>query len=109
VRRKKIYIGSGRTVPDGCPNCGHELSGATGVKFGGRRPATFSQTSLKGVPTLCCYCGALLIFSDDAGHVRVMTAAERTSLQLSPELEFLIQITRARIAGGFTSRSGGKN
>lgn len=89
--RKVAHIISGKLASCACPNCSHELSGATGVMMGG-----FFQrrVRLKGEPTMCTYCGALLIFADDAGNVRAMTERERNSVHFAPVIQQLLDCWR---------------
>jgi hypothetical protein len=103
-RRKIAHIGSRKTgASTACPGCSAHLDGLTEVQF---RDSPFERTMrLKGYVTMCCYCGAVLIFADDAGNVRMMTKAERNSLQLAPEAERLYAEWRqSHPAGDFTRK-----
>jgi hypothetical protein len=102
-RRKIAHIVSRRLEASPCPNCGKILSGVTGASIG----AFFEPGPIryKGHATLCCYCGALLIFADDAGRVRAMSERERNSLHLAPIVEQLYALWRAdHPAGDFTKK-----
>jgi hypothetical protein len=92
---KTVHITQRDLVACPCPNCAHELSGVTAMRFDGffaRGPL-----SLKGNPTMCGYCGALLVFADDAGRVRAMTEAERNSVEFEPICKKLMDDWKARI------------
>ncbi len=67
-----------------CPSCGAALNGFTAVKVGGliQRPLL-----LKGKTTMCCHCGAVLVFADNRGNVRAMTISERAAYKPNPMLE----------------------
>ena len=54
--KKSLWIRSGAAPQASCPSCGHELSGFTSAS------ETRGQRPYAGAPTLCCYCGALLVF-----------------------------------------------
>ncbi len=105
-RKPNALLSSAKTAACMCPNCGHELSGVTEARFtdSDRSPGPLR---LKGNPTLCCYCGALLIFADNQGHVRAMTEAERNSVKFAPIVEELLDHFRERAKAGvgdFTKR-----
>lgn len=105
-RRVVSHMMSGRLIADACPNCGHELSGVTGARLDAPfdRIGPTRRVSLKGNASMCVYCGAMLVFADEEGHVRVMTAAERSSYRLDPVLESIISRLRAKIPD-FTKKS----
>jgi hypothetical protein len=86
MRRKRAHIVSGKLAPSACPNCLAKLNGFTGARIGGFLP---QPLELKGQHTMCAYCGAMLVFADDQGHLRMMTEAERNSLDLAPVVQFL--------------------
>lgn len=97
MKKKRVArIVSGKLVADACPNCGHELSGVTAAKLNGPFERTAGRVSIKGQPSMCVYCGALLVFADEEGHVRVMTAAERSSYHLDPVLEKIMARMRPK-------------
>jgi len=101
-RRKMAHVVSRKCVSSVCPNCTTRLDGVTAARIGG-----FLQQPLrlKGRPTMCSYCGALLIFADDAGNLRAMTEAERNSLNLAPEVKRIYAQWRAdHPAGDFTKK-----
>ena len=108
-KRKIAHIVSGKTqASTACPNCSHKLDAVTGASLGG--PFERVQSGLprlKGSVTMCWYCGALLIFSDDAGNLRVMTEVERAGIRFAPELENLMEKVkeRARKPGDFTKKT----
>src|SRR5580704_399402 len=89
-----------------CPGCHMGLDAVTAAladDFG------LGMPKLKGHVTMCAYCGALLIFSDDEGHLRIMTEEERNSLQFSEIVARFYAQWRAennRNAERFTRRSG---
>ena len=58
-RRKKIpmYVRSGRAPDAKCPDCQAELSGVTGAS-----PNPAHNHPYPGAPTVCAYCGAVLVF-----------------------------------------------
>jgi len=96
-------VHSAKLASCACPNCSHELSGVTAVTFDG----SLEKPLLKGNPTQCAYCGALLIFADEEGHVRTMTEAERNSVEFAPIAQQLLDSFRARAkkgVGDFTKR-----
>jgi hypothetical protein len=88
MKKKIATIRSERCAACACPNCSHELSGVTAARVG--ESIRTGPLRLKGKPTMCGYCGALLIFADNAGRVRMMTEAERNVLQLHPEAKKLM-------------------
>lgn len=96
MKPKNAHIVSQQLTSSACPNCQHELSGVTGVRFDGffQPPAL----RLKGEPTLCTYCGALLIFVDDSGLLRAMTEGERNSVRYAPYAQKLVDEWRRKIS-----------
>ena len=58
-RRKRIpfYIRTSRVPETKCPGCGTGLTGATGAS-----PNPEHNQPKPGYPTVCCYCGELLVF-----------------------------------------------
>lgn len=104
--RKKLkivgYLRNDRVVADACPNCGRKLDHALGIQFGGERP-NFREK--KGYRTVCGFCAAVLVFADDAGHVRVMTAAD-AAIAISPQEKSVIAALQKQVASEFTSRRG---
>jgi hypothetical protein len=102
-RRKPAHVVSQRVADSPCPNCGKLLSGVTAASIGA--PFEPGPIRYKGHATLCGYCGALLIFADDAGRVRAMSERERNSLQLAPIVEQLYAQWRAEHpVGDFTRK-----
>jgi hypothetical protein len=101
MKRKMAHLVSKECAASACPNCSHELSGVTGARIG---DFFDKPLSLKGNPTMCACCGALLIFADDAGRVRAMTEAERNSVRFAPIVEQFYAMWRekARPAGDYT-------
>jgi hypothetical protein len=99
------HVISGRSAASPCPSCHTKLDGITGVRFGGFIPPDIDIT---GEPTICVYCGALLVFADQYGRLRAMSEAERNSVEFAPVVQELLEFFRARArpAGNFTSRSG---
>lgn len=98
------HVVSGKLAPSPCPNCGTLLDGATGVSMG---EFFERELRLKDRPTMCCYCGALLVFADNLGHLRTMTETERNSVRFAPEIEKILAWTKARFvrpAGDFTKK-----
>ena len=96
-KKRKAHISSGKLpVGDRCPNCLHRLDGVTGVRLDGEfeRVGPTGRISVKGTQTICCYCGALLVFADEEGHLRLMTPEERAGRRLDPLLEDLIERVR---------------
>jgi hypothetical protein len=92
---KSAHITDRRAVACSCPNCSAELSAFTGVAFDHFFPA--GPIELEGNPTMCAYCGALLIFADNAGRVREMTESERNSVQFEPYVKQLLDEWKAKI------------
>lgn len=80
--RKAFVTTGGRTVKNACPGCGKLIDAVTGVALD--KPPR--NLKLADVPTICAYCGTLLIFKDNTGHLRLMTEAERNSIRLDPIL-----------------------
>ena len=103
-RRKRVHIVSRKVPASACPNCFAVLSGFTFADLDG---GASEPPPLKGNATMCAYCGAMLIFADDAGSVRTMTAAERESIRFSPEVEKLYKgwVAEKIRPGDFTKRS----
>jgi len=86
-KRKKALISQYDLVPSSCPSCNHALEAVTAAQICEPGMPFQRNVKLKGHPTLCTYCGAVLIFADDAGRVRAMTEAERNALELHPDAE----------------------
>jgi hypothetical protein len=100
-KRGSAFITSGKTAKSMCPGCLAVLDGVTGVNIGADFEKGFQ---LKGCPTMCGYCGTLLIFADNDGRVRAMTETERNSVNLAPIVEKLYARWRdkVRATGDFT-------
>jgi hypothetical protein len=104
MKRKFAHITSRKCAKSPCPNCHTKLDGFTGAMIGER----FSEPLfIKGRPTMCAYCGALLVFADNRGRVRAMTEAERDSAHFAPIVEKLYAGWREKARAGaekFTRR-----
>lgn len=102
-KRRMPHIVSGRTKGSACPNCLNRLDGVTGVLLDGFFE---SPPKLKGHATMCCYCGALLTFADDAGTLRMMTEAERNSFKPESIIsELLAKVKAGARQPDFTKRN----
>jgi hypothetical protein len=91
--KRRARIASGKLRFGGnCPNCLKKCDGATGVTLNGAfaHIGPTRRISIQGSLTMCCYCGALLVFADQEGRLRVMTAEERSTCKFDPVLEKLI-------------------
>jgi hypothetical protein len=99
MKKKRLaLIVSGKTVADACPNCMHRLDGMTAARLDGpfERTGPTRRVSLKGNVSMCVYCGAMLVFADDEGHLRTMTAAERSTYHLEPVLQDIMDKIRSK-------------
>lgn len=90
-RRARMVTGKLR-VGGYCPNCLKKCDGVTGVSLDGpfERVGPTRRVSIQGALTMCCYCGALLVFADEEGRLRLMTEEERATHRFDPVLEKLI-------------------
>ena len=98
MKKRVARIASGRLVADSCPNCMHLIDGVTGASLDEpfeRIPT--GRISIKGSATMCCYCGAMLVFADEEGHLRVMTETERANFRMDPVLENVIRKMRDKL------------
>ena len=97
-KRRVARLVSGRLAISACPNCMHRLDAVTAVSFDGpvERVGATGPISVTGHATMCRYCGAMLMFADEAGHVRLMTAEERSTLRLGPEAAELLERLRPK-------------
>jgi hypothetical protein len=105
MKRRKAYVRTLQVAASPCPSCHRILSGTTGVQFDSRLP---NLLRLKNNLSMCAYCGALLIFADNDGRLRVMTEAERDSLELGPDQQRLFDMIREKArkdAEALTKRS----
>jgi hypothetical protein len=95
MKKRRGFITSGKLpVTNYCPNCSHILDGATGARLDSPfERTTTGRVSLAGTVTMCVYCGALLIFADEAGRVRLPTPEERAR-KLDPILQDLLDAFR---------------
>jgi hypothetical protein len=75
---QKITIRSGISNVSACPLCEAVLDAWTGVHVGAQEE---SPTPESGDPTVCGSCGALLIFADYHGRVRLPTETERAEME----------------------------
>jgi hypothetical protein len=100
-RAKKImWVRSQRARKSMCPGCQAELTGVTGAS-----PDEKHLNPYAGAPTICCYCGALLVF--DAQLI-----ARRPTPELAARLLDQYPLTRklqADILAGMFSVSVPKN
>lgn len=64
-----IDLGEG----DNCPKCGHHIDRATPVGH----PAVNAE---KGDYSVCIECASVLVFTDDKGHVRLITEEEEIKM-----------------------------
>lgn len=93
-RRPRADISQRRTrAKSPCPCCHRVLDAATHVGFDG----CSAPLNLSGEATICAYCGALLVFADDAGRLRTLTEAERGSIRFAPVVRNLIDSWRAEV------------
>ncbi len=97
-RRLELHISTQRAVLCACPNCSTRLDAVTHVSEDKGMP------DLKGHATMCAECGAMLIFEDNAGRVRMMTEAERNTHQ-GGELEKILRAYWEKRRPNFTQRS----
>lgn len=92
MKKRIARIASGRLPVSSCPNCMHEIDGVTSIKmdepFGRTGPT--KRISLTGGATICCYCGAMLIFADEKGTMRMITEEERAHIRFDPLVQRLI-------------------
>jgi hypothetical protein len=51
---------------------------------------------MKGHATMCMYCGAMLMFADEEGHLRLMTATERSTYRVEPDLAEMLERLRPK-------------
>lgn len=97
-RRKYAHVElARRAVKSGCPSCAAIVDSVTITQFR-HTPVQPARPKLAGNPTVCLYCGALLVFTDDVGHLRVMTEAERDSIQFAPQAAQLYEMVREAAA-----------
>jgi hypothetical protein len=97
--KRRARIASGKLRVGGhCPNCLKKCDGATGVSLRGefKRVGPTQQVSIKGSLTMCAYCGALLVFADEEGRLRLMTMEERATERFHPVLQKLIDDFRRK-------------
>jgi hypothetical protein len=91
-----------------CPNCLHRLDAVTAAVLNGDfdRVGQTQQVSVKGKATRCAYCWALLMFTDDDGNLRMMTAEERCAYRLEPILAEIVEsMRRQRKPPNFTQKT----
>jgi hypothetical protein len=96
MKKRRAFLTSGKLpVASACPNCSHVISGVTGARLDNPFPRTgpTRRISIVGTSTMCVYCGALLIFADEAGRVRLPTTEERAQ-KLDPILQDLLDSFR---------------
>lgn len=108
--KRRARIASGKLpVGDHCPNCLKKCDAVTGVTLNNsfERIGPTRRISVQGSLTICCYCGALLVFADEDGRLRMMTEEERAARGLDPVLEKLIdQYRREKVkAPDFTRKN----
>jgi hypothetical protein len=60
-------------VENECPTCKSKLDTVTAIG----RPASHVK---KGDLTVCAYCGETLVFTDDKGHLRILTEEEEEKM-----------------------------
>ena len=90
--KRSARISSGKLpVASACPNCMKKLDGVTGVSWDGdfKRVGPTRKVSIEGSMTMCAYCGVLLMFADEDGRLRLMTAEERAA-KVDPAVQQLI-------------------
>ena len=97
--KRQARVASGK-LRDGnyCPNCLKKCDGVTGVTLNSdfERVGPTRRVSLKGSVTMCAYCGALLVFADEEGRLRLMTEEERATHSLDPVLQKLVDDFRRK-------------
>jgi hypothetical protein len=105
-KRRVARIVSGKIAGDACPNCMRMLDGVTAASLNGpfERFGPEGRVSVKGHATMCMYCGAMLMFADEEGHLRLMTAMERSTFRLHPDLSKLQERLRPK-PPDFTKKS----
>lgn len=100
MTKPEVYVESGDVTPTACPFCQAEITGATGTSFSG--PADFNNRV--GKPTVCVYCGAISIFADSSGRLRVPTPEESADIEASPDIMKIVGMVR----GWITQKVSGK-
>lgn len=75
-------------TPNRCPNCTHILEEATGV--------TTDDAPKPGDVTLCIYCAAVLVFTDDM-MVRLPTEEESNEFANNAELMHMQKIVKMEV------------
>lgn len=77
-----------------CPSCGKTgLNSITGTFVDGPP----DMHDLEGNHTVCGYCGAILVFSDNLGNLREPALMELLSVESQPFIMKLVQGVRDRI------------
>ena len=99
MKKRVARIVSGKLVADACPNCMHLLDGVTAASLDGDfdRIGPTRRVSLKGNATMCCYCGAMLVFADEDGRLRVMTQEEHSTFRMDPVFETMLREMRDKL------------
>jgi hypothetical protein len=91
--KRRAHIASGKLrVGNYCPNCLKKCDGVTGVRLDREfeRVGPTRRVSIKDAFTMCCYCGAILVFADEEGRLRPMTEEERATHRFDPVIQDLI-------------------
>jgi hypothetical protein len=96
-----MYVRSGRAPDAKCPDCQAELSGVTGAS-----PNPAHNKPHPGAPTVCAYCGAVLVFDSD---VRPRKPTPEMEMRLREEYPLIARLSADVRSGLFCRRAGLKN
>lgn len=101
-RAKRImWIRSQRARKSTCPECQSELTGVTAAS-----PNQKNLDPYAGAPTICCYCGALLVFD---AQLMVRQPTPELAARLLEQYPLARRIRADIIAGMFSNRASNEN